>query len=169
MGLSKLITPTAHVFICTGHSFIVQQPPAAGVLYHAAQTPSTSKLSPRIPPGCPAGLLLLLCDRDSPPLALWYPQESLTQLESLRSCHVLAALSFALSHPLTAIVFGHCLSSLAFFPLNPLFCHLISCFFSLYHPFVRFSFLLFFFFFFVRVEWYTWPSKVLPESKKSPS
>lgn len=66
MWLLKLITPTIHIFICTGHNFIVQQPPVASVMYRAVQTLSTSKLNQRIPPGCPAGLSLLFCDRDSP-------------------------------------------------------------------------------------------------------
>lgn len=152
MWLSKWPTPTIHIFICTGHSVIVQQPPVASVLYRAVETLSTSELNEEslqaAPPdcrSCSATGTRPFCSVAASLRRVWRSWG----LWGASAFQLLSSLSPA-SHPslsLSATVFGHCLYSLAFFPLNPLFCLLISWCFSLYHPVLRFSFLLFFFFF----------------------
>ena len=145
MWLFKLITLEIHSFICTDRNFIVQQPPVASVIYWAVQTLNTSKLNQRVLLGCPAGLLLLFCWQGLTPFGSVIPSRQSDTAGGFENFHVLAAVSFLLpshsSHSLTAIVFGHCLYSLAFFPLNPLFCLLISwVFFSLTTHFLGFLF-----------------------------
>ena len=140
------------------------------VIYWAVQTLNTSKLNQRILLGCPVGLLLLFCWQGLTPFGSVIPLRESGTAGVFENFRVLAAVSFLSpsspsSHSITATVSGHCLYSLALFPLNPLFCLLISCFSFPYHPFLRFPFLLSFFFL---VERYTLLSKVLPKSKKSP-